>query len=84
MQANRSDPLDCRLVLYAKTPRGLQQRNQRLPAKVSRASSSLKAAARQREPWLIVASPQLQAPSATQLVNLYARRMQIELWHFGI
>ncbi|OLH34100.1 transposase, partial [Xanthomonas oryzae pv. oryzae] len=32
----------------------------------------------------IVASPQLQAPSATQLVNLHARRMQIELWHFGI
>ncbi|AXM13424.1 IS4 family transposase [Xanthomonas oryzae pv. oryzae] len=79
MQANRSDPLDCRLVLYAKTPRGRQQRNQRSPDKVSRASSSLKAAAREREPWLIVASPQLQAPSATQLVNLYARRMQIEL-----
>ncbi|MCL1662489.1 transposase, partial [Xanthomonas nasturtii] len=46
---------------------------------VSRASSSLKAAAREREPWLIVASPQLHAPSATQLVNLYARRIQIEL-----
>ncbi|WP_272909193.1 transposase [Xanthomonas campestris] len=35
--------------------------------------------ARAREPWLIVASPQLQAPSAKQLVNVYARRMQIEL-----
>ncbi|KOB21733.1 IS4 family transposase, partial [Xanthomonas arboricola] len=79
MQANRSDPLDCRLVLYAKTRQGRQQRNRRSPAKVSRASSSLKAAAREREPWLIVASPQLQAPSAKQLVNLYARRMQIEL-----
>ncbi|OLH60546.1 transposase, partial [Xanthomonas oryzae pv. oryzae] len=79
MQANRSDPLDCRLVLYAKTPQGRQQRNRRSPAKVSRASSSLKAAAREREPWLIVASPQLHAPSAKQLVNLYARRMQIEL-----
>ncbi|WP_045123387.1 IS4 family transposase [Xanthomonas citri] len=79
MQANRSDPLDCRLVLYAKTRLGRQQRNRRSPAKVSRASSSLKAAAREREPWLIVASPQLQAPSAKHLVNLYARRMQIEL-----
>ncbi|PNR63845.1 transposase, partial [Xanthomonas oryzae pv. oryzae] len=66
MQANRSDPLDCRLVLYAKTPQGRQQRNRRSPAKVSGAgaSSSLKAAAREREPWLIVASPQLHAPSA--------------------
>ncbi|RBC34315.1 IS4 family transposase, partial [Xanthomonas oryzae pv. oryzae] len=69
MQANRSDPLDCRLVLYAKTPQGGQQRNRRSPAKVSRASSSLKATAREREPWLIVASPQLHAPSAKQLVN---------------
>ena len=77
MQANRSGPLDCRLVLYAKTLQGRQQRNR--PAKVSRASSSLKAAALEHEPWLIVASPQLQAPSAKQLVNLYARRMQIEL-----
>lgn len=34
---------------------------------------------REREPWLIVASPELEAPSARQLVNLYARRMQIEL-----
>jgi hypothetical protein len=47
--------------------------------KVPRSSSSLKASAREREPWLIVASPELEAPSARQLVNLYARRMQIEL-----
>lgn len=40
---------------------------------------SLKAAAREREPWLIIASPKLKAPSARQLVKLYARRMQIEL-----
>lgn len=79
MQANRSDPLDCRLVIYAKKRRGRRNRNQRFPAKVSRASSSLKASAREREPWLIVASPELQTPSARQLVNLYARRMQIEL-----
>nr|WP_289399959.1 IS4-like element IS1481A family transposase [Xanthomonas campestris]MDM7697943.1 IS4-like element IS1481A family transposase [Xanthomonas campestris pv. campestris] len=79
MQANRSDPLDCRLVIYAKARQGRKQCNRRSPAKASRASSSLKAAAREREPWLIVASPQLHAPSAKQLVNLYARRMQIEL-----
>ena len=39
----------------------------------------MKASAREREPWLIVASPELEAPNARQLVNLYARRMQIEL-----
>lgn len=46
---------------------------------MSRSSSSLKAAAREREPWLIVASPELSNPSPRQLVKLYARRMQIEL-----
>lgn len=79
MQANRSDPLDCRLVVYAKKRQGRRHPNRRSPVKASRASSSLKASAREREPWLIVVSPELQAPSARQLVNLYARRMQIEL-----
>lgn len=46
---------------------------------IARASSSLKASAREREPWLIVASPELQQPSARQMVNLYACRVQIEL-----
>ena len=78
MQANRSDPLDCRLVVYAKKRQGRTQPNRRTPCKTSRASSSLKASAREREPWLIVASPELQA-SARQLIHLYARRMQIEL-----
>ena len=79
MQANRSDPLDCRLVVYAKKRQGRRHPNRRSPAKASRASSSLKASAREREPWLIVASPVLRLPSAWQLVRLYARRMQIEL-----
>lgn len=79
MQANRSDPLDCRLVVYAKKRQGRRHANRRAPVKASRASSSLKASAREREPWLIVASPELRQPSARQLVHLYARRMQIEL-----
>ncbi|WP_353849510.1 transposase [Xanthomonas oryzae] len=68
MQANRSDPI----AVWCSMPRHARD----VSNAVSRASSSLKAAAREREPWLIVASPQLHAP---QLVNLYARRMQIEL-----
>lgn len=79
MLSNRSDPIACRLVVYAKSRRGRKCANRRQPGKISRASMSLKAAAREREPWLIVASPELQAPSARQLINLYARRMQIEL-----
>lgn len=79
MQTNRSDPLACRLVVYAKKRQGRLHLNRRSPVRASRASSSLKASAREREPWLIVASPELQLPSARQLVNLYARRMQIEL-----
>ncbi|HZW17789.1 MAG TPA: IS4 family transposase [Luteimonas sp.] len=79
MLANRSDPIDCRLVVYAKARQGRTNPNRRMRTKTSRSSSSLKASAREREPWLIVASPELEAPSARQLVNLYARRMQIEL-----
>lgn len=77
MQTNRSDPISCRLVVYGKAPKGRKHRN-RL-GEVARNSNSRKAAAREREPWLIVASPSLEAPSARQLVNLYGRRMQIEL-----
>ncbi len=51
----------------------------RTPQQASRSAVSLKAAAREREPWLIVAAPELSQASARQLVNLYARRMQIEL-----
>lgn len=40
---------------------------------------AVKAAAREREPWLIVASPELTDLSARQLITLYAHRMQIEL-----
>jgi len=79
MESNRSDPLPCRLVVYAKSRQGRKHRNDRHPEKVARSSASRRAAAREREPWLIVCSPTLSAPNARQLVSLYARRMQIEL-----
>jgi hypothetical protein len=72
----RYRPLLARLVLYRKIPKGRKHRT-RLGA-VARSKASRKAAAREREPWLIVASPQL-AVSPKQMVKLYARRMQIEL-----
>lgn len=67
------------LAIYAKARQGRRSPNKRQPDRTSRSTASKKASAREREPWLIVASPELEAPSARQLVNLYARRMQIEL-----
>lgn len=76
---NRSSPLACRLVVCGKTRKGRKKSTRRTPGQASRSAVSLKAAAREREPWLIVATPELSQPSARQLVDLYARRMQIEL-----
>jgi hypothetical protein len=72
----RYRPLLARLVLYRKVPKGRKHRTQL--GEVARSKASRKAAAREREPWLIVASPQLTI-SPQQMVKLYARRMQIEL-----
>ncbi|QGM01114.1 IS4 family transposase [Stenotrophomonas maltophilia] len=76
---NRSSLLACRLVVCSKTRKGRKKSTRRTPQQASRSAVSLKAAAREREPWLIVAAPELSQASARQLVNLYARRMQIEL-----
>ncbi|MEZ0472996.1 IS4 family transposase [Luteimonas salinilitoris] len=78
MQTNRGDPLTCHLVVYAKARQGRKHCNRRRRTEVARSSSSRKSAAREREPWLIIASPSLAEASARQLVGLYARRMQIE------
>lgn len=43
-----------------------------------RNSNSRKSAQREREPWILIASPGLEL-SMRQVVTLYARRMQIEL-----
>lgn len=69
-------PLLARMVLYRKVPKGRKHRTQL--GEVARSKASRQAAARERDPWLIVTSPQL-AISPTQMVKLYARRMQIEL-----
>jgi hypothetical protein len=43
MQINRSDPITCRLVLYAKARQGRQHRNRRCRTEVARSSSRRKA-----------------------------------------
>ena len=67
----------CRMVVYRKPARGRKDRN-RL-GQVARRKGSRQAAARESEPWLIIASPELDHLNARQLVTLYGRRMQIEM-----
>jgi hypothetical protein len=76
MTTNRSRPLDCRCVIYGKAPKGRQELTRY--GKVAQRKNSRQCAVREKEPWLLVASPTLRALSARQLVKLYARRMQIE------
>jgi len=77
MDTVRNAPWACRVVLCRKSAKG-RKRLTRV-GKIARSKVSLQAAARAREPWLIVASPALMGLSARHLVTLYGRRMQIEL-----
>lgn len=76
MDTVRAKPWTCRVVLHRKPVQGRKHRN--LKGEPVRSSQSRKSAARESEPWLLVASASLKL-SARQLVALYARRMQIEL-----
>ena len=69
-------PWKCRVVVYGQPAKGRKERN--LQGRPARRKKSLQCAARECEPWLLVASPALQDISAQQLVTLYKRRMQIE------
>lgn len=76
MDVTRSAPFQARVVLHGKPAKGRKDRNRRgAPA---RNSNSRKSARREREPWILIASPALPL-SMRQVVTLYARRMQIEL-----
>lgn len=78
MHVHQRKRLACRGVLFRKPAKGRKHWNHRQPGKVSHHSESREAARREREPWLLLASPALKL-DAHQLVKLYARRMQIEL-----
>jgi hypothetical protein len=64
-----------RLVLHRKQRQGRVHRN--LRGERAKDNKSRQVAARESEPWLLAVSPQLDY-HATQIVALYARRMQIE------
>jgi hypothetical protein len=72
----RCHPVACRLVLCKKRPQG--RHHTTIHKKRTHSAHSKKQARAQKEPWLLAVSPQLVALSATQVVAIYGRRMQIE------
>ncbi|WP_440967759.1 IS4 family transposase [Massilia sp. GER05] len=72
----RSNATPCQLVLYKKAPQGRHHRTSF--GKKTTSSNSKKNRAAQVEPWLLAVSPDLEALSAKQVVEIYAGRMQIE------
>jgi len=66
----------CRLVLVKRPPKGRRQR--RRDGRRASGGHSIYLARRNREPWLLAASPSLQHRSSRQIVALYGKRMQIE------
>lgn len=77
MHIVRNAPMVARTVLHARRPR--HRTSSTRHGQRRRSKRSLQSAAREREPWLLVASPALEALTPRQLIGLYARRMQIEL-----
>jgi hypothetical protein len=77
----RSNPLEALLVLVKQPPQGRRRRT--AAGQRSRSKKSTQAARSAREPWLLVASPQLSKLSARQVVRLYRQRMQIEPRYWG-
>jgi hypothetical protein len=69
-------PVMGRLVLYRKPAQGRHDFNRY--GRPARSRASLKNACREREPWLIAASPSLSDKTALDLINLYRVRMRIE------
>lgn len=72
----RNRPVQCRLVLHRKPPCGRVHLNR--AGQRARLHGSRKHAEREAEPWLLATSLGLADLSASQIVALYARRMQIE------
>lgn len=77
MHIAASQSWTARLIVYGKAPKGRRHLNRQ--GQRARSKHSLQNARREREPWLLLASSDLEHLHARQLVRLYARRMQIEL-----
>lgn len=68
--------LPTRLYVYRRSYRGRKDRNR--DGQASRAARSRKAAKGQREPWALVSNLPARHEIATRVVNIYAKRMEIE------
>lgn len=77
MDTAASQAWPARIVLHARPPKGRVHRNHH--GQPARSKHSLQNARREREPWILVASPALVDTSAARIVAIYAQRMQIEL-----
>lgn len=72
----RSDPLEARLCVIHKAPKGRHRMTR--AGTPARGSTSLKNAKRESEPWLIGTSQSLAERTALEVINLYRTRMRIE------
>lgn len=72
----RSNPVNCRLVLVQRAPKGRHLLNKH--GKRCQSTNSKKNRVAQSEPWLLAISPQLASLAAAEVIRLYAGRMQIE------
>jgi hypothetical protein len=72
----KSNPVHCFLYLVCSKKRGRVNKTTR--GSRSKANRSLKAAAREREPWLLASSLPNSGAMAKKVVRFYRQRMQIE------
>jgi hypothetical protein len=72
----RSNPIPCHLYLVRKPKQG--RINKSVFGDPVRAKHSQKHASREREPWLLAASPGLAGLTAKAMVAIYQTRMQVE------
>jgi hypothetical protein len=72
----RSNPLTGQLVTFFRLPKGRKQLT--VQKRQAKSGYSRKQAKREKEPWLLVASPSLKAYSSVRVVDYYRTRMQIE------
>ena len=76
VQLTRATPLECELVIYKGKPKGRSKKTKF--GERARSSHSEKNAAKEKEPWLLASSMQVNSKLAKQIKNIYATRMQIE------
>jgi hypothetical protein len=72
----RKKPMPCAIVLYRRRRQGRKQWGVQGQPRSTKAARE--ARLREREPWLLVHSPQLSEYRPDEIVSFYARRMQIE------